>query len=72
MAMNFIPGYVLLTDVDGLRHVVRVSSIQMMSDSDPCQDTTVAVVAGRALSLPMPLEEFLGKVVDGERKRLPR
>ncbi len=72
MAMNFIPGYVLLTDVDGLRHVVRVSSIQMMSDSDPCQDTTVAVVAGRALSLPMPLEEFLGRIADSDGNRRPR
>ncbi len=61
-----LPGYVLLEDVDGLRHVVRASSIQLISDADPCQDTTVAVVAGRSLSVPMPLDEFLLRLIDCE------
>lgn len=54
------PGYVGLVDIDGLRHVIRVSSIQMLSDSDQCRDMTVAVVAGRSIPLPTPLDEVLG------------
>jgi hypothetical protein len=60
-------GYVFLRDQDGLRHLVRVSAIQLLSDADPCGDTTVAVVAGRALAVPMPLEEFVQEVAGSTR-----
>lgn len=63
---TWIPGYILLEDADGLRHVVRVSSIQMLSDSDQCRDATVAVVAGRGFSVPVPLDELLGRLRDCE------
>lgn len=56
------PGYVLLEDVDGLRHAVRISSIQLLSDGDQCGDSTVAVVAGRSLMISQSLEELLGQM----------
>jgi len=55
-------GYLLLQDVDGLRHAIRVSAIQMLSDGDPCCDTTLAVVAGRSLVIPQPLDDLLGQL----------
>ncbi len=54
-----VPGYLLLQDVDGLRHAIRVSAIQMLSDGDQCCDTTMAVVAGRSLVIPQPLDDLL-------------
>lgn len=63
------PGYLLLRGDDGLRYLVRASSIQMLSDSDPCHDTTIAVVAGRSITVPMPLEELIEKLADCDRYR---
>jgi hypothetical protein len=56
------PGFLLVRDADGLRHVIRASSIQMMSDADPCCDTTVAVISGRNLIIPQPLDELLDMI----------
>lgn len=66
-SVPWMPGYVFLRDQDGLRHLVRVSAIQLLSDADPCGDTTIAVVAGRALSVPMPLEKFVQEVASSMR-----
>lgn len=63
-----MPGYLLLVDADGLRHVVRVSAIQLLSDGDQCRDTTIAIIAGRALTIPLPLDDLLGQM---ERSRQP-
>lgn len=65
-----IPGYLLLRDNDGARHLIRASSIQLLSDLDPCRDATIAVVAGRSITVPISLEEFIGKLADCDRYRL--
>lgn len=56
------PGYLQLTDAEGLRHVVRASAVQLLSDGDPCRDSTLAVVAGRSLTILMPLEQMLERL----------
>lgn len=53
------PPYLLVTDQDGLRHVIRVSAIQLASDGDLCRDSTCLVVAGRTLSLPVSLDRII-------------
>jgi hypothetical protein len=63
-----MPGYLLLVDADGLRHVVRVSAIQLLSDGDQCRDTTIAIIAGRALTIPLPLDDFLGQLEYAQRQ----
>lgn len=68
VAQPMTPGYLLLVDADGLRHVVRVSAIQMLSDGDQCCDTTIAVVAGRALTIPLPLDDLLGQLEQCQRR----
>lgn len=50
------PPYLMVTDQDGLRHVIRISAIQLASDGDLCRDSTCLVVAGRTLSLPVSLD----------------
>ena len=55
-------GYVVLSDIDGLRNVIRVSAIQMLSDTDQCRDSTMAVVAGRVLTIPLPLDDILVRI----------
>ena len=54
-------GFVGLIDADGQRHVVRSTSVQMLSDGDPCRDTCVVVAAGRAMVIPRPLEEVVAQ-----------
>ena len=40
-----LPGFLMIRDVDGLRHAIRFGSVQLVSDGDPCCDSTVVVVA---------------------------
>lgn len=68
VAQPLMPGYLLLVDADGLRHVVRVSAVQMLSDGDQCCDTTIAIVAGRALTIPLPLDDLLGQLEHAQRQ----
>lgn len=52
-------SYLAVVDGEGCRHVVRIGAIQSLSDSDPCHDATVIVVAGRAITVNRPLDEIL-------------
>lgn len=65
-------GYIGITDCDGLRHVIRVGAIQMLSDGDLCRDVTMAVVAGRALAIPVPLDQLLGQLDQNARRPIGR
>ena len=58
-----LPGFLMIRDVDGLRHAIRFGSVQLVSDGDPCCDSTVVVVAGRALFVDQPLDEVLAQIV---------
>lgn len=51
-----IGPYLAVTDGDGLRHLIRIGSIQMLSDGDLCRDTAIIVVAGRAIVVAEPLD----------------
>lgn len=67
-----LPGYLLVVDADGLRHVIRISAIQMLSDGDQCRDATIGVVAGRALTIPLPLDDLIGQLERSSRPGRPR
>lgn len=51
-----IGPYVVLKDDGGRRHVVRRTSVQLMSDEDELQDATLLTAAGRTLRIPLPLD----------------
>lgn len=61
MAMNTdrIGPYLAVTDGDGLRHLIRIGAIQMLSDGDVCRDTAIIIVAGRPITVAEPLDEIL-------------
>lgn len=52
-------------DCDGIRHLVRVASIQMACDADPACDETLLVVANRTLRVPIPLDRFIPLIDPG-------
>lgn len=58
-------GYLTVIDDRGCRHLIRIGSIQCLSDGDPCQDTTVVVVAGRPITVPVPLDTVLDTMTGG-------
>ena len=60
-----IGSYLVLVDMDGLRHAVRVTSILSVSDADMCQDTAVVVAAGRQIIVPVPWQTVMGWI-DGD------
>lgn len=61
-------GYLKVIDEHGRRHLIRHGAIQMLYDSDVCQDSTVIVVSGRAIVVPRPLTEMLRMLEEGMRR----
>lgn len=61
-------GYLKVIDEHGRRHLIRHGAIQMLYDSDVCQDSTVIVVSGRAIMVPRPLTEMLRMLEEGMRR----
>ena len=59
---NRAGGFLLLVDDAGRRNLVRLGAIQMLADCDELHDTTVLVVAGRAITVPRPLDEILAAI----------
>lgn len=57
--MDRIGPYLRLIDADGCRALVRVSAIQFVADADPCRDTALVAAAGRAITVPVPLDAVL-------------
>ena len=55
-------GFLLLVDDAGRRNLVRLGAIQMLADCDEVRDTTVLVVAGRAITVPRPLDDILAAI----------
>ncbi len=54
-------GYVLLVDVDGMRHAIRHGAILALSDADDGRCATVAQLpGGRVLTILASLDEVLG------------
>jgi hypothetical protein len=48
--------YLEVMDADGCRHLVRISSIQWLSDSDACRNETLLTAAGRTVHVPFELD----------------
>lgn len=69
MTMNAdrVGSYLAVIDGDGCRHMIRIASIQMVSDGDQCRDTTVMVVAGRAITVAESLDDVLPMLTIGPR-----
>ena len=55
---NRAGGFLLLVDDAGRRNLVRLGAIQMLADCDEVRDTTILVVAGRAITVPRPLDDI--------------
>jgi hypothetical protein len=51
-------GFIEVVDEDGLRNIVRIGSIQRLSDVDEMAEETYLTVAGKVLLVREPLEEF--------------
>lgn len=65
MAIEKIPGLgplIVLTDIDGCRHMFRAHSITLISDHDMHQTETRLVVNGRTLTFNLPLDTILDEV----------
>ena len=55
-----VGGYVWIIDEYGLRHAVRPSSANVLSDADPTRDETIVQVgSGRMLRVVAPLEQVI-------------
>jgi hypothetical protein len=48
-------NYLEVTDSDGCRHYVKISSIQWISDVDACQTEALLTAAGRTVHIPIEL-----------------
>jgi hypothetical protein len=48
-------NYLEVTDADGCRHYVKITSIQWLSDLDPCRTDTLLTAAGRTIHIPIEL-----------------
>lgn len=51
--------YLVVVDESGCRHLIRITAIQVLSDRDPCADSTSIIIAGRALTIPRPLDQVV-------------
>ena len=65
-------GFIEVVDEDGLRNIVRIGSIQRLSDVDEMAEETYLTVAGKVLLVREPLEEFRDLLEDvGARPERP-
>jgi len=51
-------------DEDGCRHLLRFSTIQAVSDTDPLQNETLITAAGRTIRVPRPLDDIMAMLTD--------
>ncbi|WP_232627666.1 hypothetical protein [Methylobacterium sp. Leaf118] len=54
-------------DGDGCRHLLRVSRVQAVSDTDLMRNETFITAADRTIRVPQPLDEILPLIAPGER-----
>lgn len=62
MNADRVGPYLAVTDGDGCRHMIRITSIQMLSDGDVCRDTAIVIAAGRAITVTESLDEVVNLV----------
>ncbi|MGU3537565.1 hypothetical protein [Methylobacterium sp. A54F] len=66
-AVRRVGSYLQVQDGDGCRHLLRVTSVQALSDTDPLRNETFITAAGRTIRVPQPLDEIVALVAPGER-----
>ncbi|MCP1558865.1 UNVERIFIED_ORG: hypothetical protein M2438_002955 [Methylobacterium sp. SuP10 SLI 274] len=62
-----IGAYLQVQDGDGCRHLLRVSSVQAVSDTDLMHNETFITAAGKTIRVPQALDEILPLISPGER-----
>lgn len=53
-----------VVDGDGCRHLLRLTAIQLLSDTDMLQTDTLITAAGRTIRVPQALDEIAPLVLD--------
>ena len=66
-AVRRVGAYLQVQDGDGCRHLLRVSSVQAVSDTDLMRNETFITAAGRTIRVPQPLDEIVPLISPGER-----
>lgn len=59
MEVGRVGQHLWFKDSDGIRHLVRITSIQIVCDADQTQDETVLFVANKQLRVPIPLDMLM-------------
>ncbi|GJD59445.1 hypothetical protein [Methylobacterium dankookense] len=66
-AVRRVGSYLQVQDGDGCRHLLRVTSVQALSDTDPLRNETFITAAGRTIRVPQALDSIVGLIAPGER-----
>ncbi|AWN41801.1 hypothetical protein U8607_13320 [Methylobacterium durans] len=66
-AVRRVGNYLQVQDGEGCRHLLRVTSVQALSDTDPLRNETFITAAGRTIRVLQPLDEIVELVAPGER-----
>ncbi len=66
-AVRRVGNFLQVQDGDGCRHLLRVTSVQALSDTDLMRNETFITAAGRTIRVTQPLDEIVDLVAPGER-----
>ncbi|MGV7034757.1 hypothetical protein [Methylobacterium symbioticum] len=66
-ALRRVGSYLQVQDGDGCRHLLRVTSVQALSDTDPLRNETFITAAGRTIRVPRALDSIVELIAPGER-----
>ncbi len=69
-AVRRVGNFLQVQDGDGCRHLLRVTSVQALSDTDLMRNETFITAAGRTIRVTQPLDEIVDLVAPGERTAL--
>ena len=66
-AVQRVGNSLQVQDGEGCRHLLRVTSVQALSDTDPLRNVTFITAAGRTIQVPQPLEQAAELIAPGEQ-----
>ncbi|MEE7439464.1 hypothetical protein [Methylobacterium oryzae] len=66
-AVRRVGNFLQVQDGDGCRHLLHVTSVQALSDTDLMRNETFITAAGRTIRVTQPLDEIVDLVAPGER-----
>lgn len=66
-AVRRVGNYPQVQDGEGCRHLLRVTSVQALSDTDPLRNETFITAAGRTIRVLQPLEQAAELIAPGEQ-----